>query len=220
VGGPRHGYIVGAGSQGSITAEVWRAQVPGVSLRFLDDAPALQGAVVGGIRVEAGVEALADLDAERDEAVLAIGNNPRRLALSERYAAVPWACVIHPSAVVMPSAVLGAGTTVLANAVVNTRAHVGRHVIINTGAIIEHDAVVEDGCSISPGVSMGGAVHLGRGVFLSAGVTLAPRVRIGAGSIIGAGAVVVEDIPAHVLAYGVPARVVRSLDDFDFRRLL
>lgn len=217
---PKDGYIVGAGSQGVITAEIWRAQFPSVRLSFLDDAAHLQDSLIGGIRVDGTTQTLRSLDAQEAEAVLAIGNNPIRLALAETFSTTPWACVIHPSAVVMPSAVLGAGTIVMAGAIVNTRAHVGKHVIINSGAIVEHDAIVEDGCSISPGVSMGGAVRIERGVFLSAGVVLAPRVCVGAGSIVGAGAVVVEDLPANVLAYGVPARVVRSLDEFDFRRLL
>ena len=38
------------------------------------------------------------------------------------------------------------------------------------------------------------------------------RVTIGAGTFIGAGAVVVADLPAGVVAYGVPARVVRPND--------
>jgi acetyltransferase-like isoleucine patch superfamily enzyme len=37
------------------------------------------------------------------------------------------------------------------------------------------------------------------------------RITIGSGSIVGAGAVVVHDLPAHVVAYGVPARVTRTL---------
>ncbi|MEN0072458.1 MAG: hypothetical protein AAGC63_15885 [Propionicimonas sp.] len=36
-------------------------------------------------------------------------------------------------------------------------------------------------------------------------------VTIGDGSVIGAGAVVTRDIPAHSLAAGVPAKVIRPL---------
>jgi acetyltransferase-like isoleucine patch superfamily enzyme len=36
-------------------------------------------------------------------------------------------------------------------------------------------------------------------------------VRIGDNSVVGAGSVVVADLPANVIAAGVPARVIRSL---------
>jgi acetyltransferase-like isoleucine patch superfamily enzyme len=36
-------------------------------------------------------------------------------------------------------------------------------------------------------------------------------VRVGRYSLIGAGAVVVRDIPDRVVAYGVPARVIRAI---------
>ncbi len=47
-------------------------------------------------------------------------------------------------------------------------------------------------------------------VWLGAGVCVLPGVRLGRGCIIGAGAVVTGDIPAHAIAVGVPARVVRQ----------
>jgi acetyltransferase-like isoleucine patch superfamily enzyme len=42
------------------------------------------------------------------------------------------------------------------------------------------------------------------------GSVLLPGVRVGAGSIVGAGAVVRKDLPADVVAVGVPAKIVRK----------
>ena len=45
-------------------------------------------------------------------------------------------------------------------------------------------------------------------VWLGAGVIVLSGVRVGSGAVVGAGAVVTSDIPANVIAVGVPARVV------------
>jgi acetyltransferase-like isoleucine patch superfamily enzyme len=37
------------------------------------------------------------------------------------------------------------------------------------------------------------------------------QIAIGAGSVIGAGSIVTRDIPAGVIAYGNPAKVVREV---------
>lgn len=48
-------------------------------------------------------------------------------------------------------------------------------------------------------------------VWLGGGVIVCPGVTIGSNTTIGAGSVVTKDVPAGVLAYGNPCRVVRSL---------
>jgi len=50
------------------------------------------------------------------------------------------------------------------------------------------------------------------GAWIAARVTVLPGVSIGPGSVVGAGAVVTRDIPANVLAAGVPAKVIRELE--------
>jgi sugar O-acyltransferase (sialic acid O-acetyltransferase NeuD family) len=212
-------YIVGAGAQGRVVLEVWRAAAPGLDIEMLDDNPALHGGEVLGARVAGPVSLLGE---GQPLAVVALGNNPLRLRVAALWEAhAEWARPVHPSAVVFPSVTIGPGSVVFAGSVLNSCARLGAHVVVNTGVVVEHDCVLEDGVSVSPGACMGGRVHVERGAFVSTGVTLAPRVRVGAGSVIGAGAVVVSDIPAGVLAYGVPARPVRSLGDgFDWRTLL
>jgi acetyltransferase-like isoleucine patch superfamily enzyme len=48
-------------------------------------------------------------------------------------------------------------------------------------------------------------------VWLGSGVVVLDGVRIGRGSIIAAGAVVNKDVPPHVVAGGVPARVIKTI---------
>jgi acetyltransferase-like isoleucine patch superfamily enzyme len=55
------------------------------------------------------------------------------------------------------------------------------------------------------------AVVVEENVFLGAGVRILKGVRIGRNSVVGAGSLVTADIPSDVIAAGVPARVLRSL---------
>lgn len=56
-----------------------------------------------------------------------------------------------------------------------------------------------------------GDIVLHDNVWLASGVTVLAGVTIGRNSIIGTGSVVTKDIPANVIAAGVPAKVVRQL---------
>ena len=52
-------------------------------------------------------------------------------------------------------------------------------------------------------------------VWLGSGVIVLPGVTIGKNSVIGAGSVVTKNIPANVVAFGTPCRVVREITDED-----
>jgi maltose O-acetyltransferase len=56
-------------------------------------------------------------------------------------------------------------------------------------------------------------IAIGDNAWLGGGVVVGPGVTIGSDTVVGAGAVVTSDLPPGVLAVGVPARVVRSLDE-------
>jgi maltose O-acetyltransferase len=52
-------------------------------------------------------------------------------------------------------------------------------------------------------------------VWLGGGVIVCPGVTIGQDTVVGAGAVVTKDLPAGVVAAGVPARIQREIGDAD-----
>jgi acetyltransferase-like isoleucine patch superfamily enzyme len=49
-------------------------------------------------------------------------------------------------------------------------------------------------------------------VWIGSGAVVCDGVRVGQGAVVAAGAVVTEDVPAHTVVAGVPARVVREID--------
>ncbi len=50
-------------------------------------------------------------------------------------------------------------------------------------------------------------------VWLGAGVIVLPEITIGEGAVIGAGSVVTKDVPAHCVAVGNPARVIKKVGE-------
>lgn len=62
-------------------------------------------------------------------------------------------------------------------------------------------------------LAQGSEIRIGNDVWLGANVTILPGVTIGDNVVVGAGAVVTKDIPPNSLALGVPARVVKELEN-------
>lgn len=58
-------------------------------------------------------------------------------------------------------------------------------------------------------------ITIGDDVWMGGGTIVVPGVRIGSDVVIGAGSVVVHDIPDHVVAFGNPCRVYRSITEAD-----
>lgn len=79
---------------------------------------------------------------------------------------------------------------------------IGQHCII---ADVEVPETVFDG-----GAGEARPVHIGAGAWLAGRVTVRPGVTIGAGTVVISGSIVESDIPAGVVAGGIPARVLRS----------
>ena len=82
----------------------------------------------------------------------------------------------------------------------------GAHVHVDRRCTIGHDVVIEDFARLNPGAVVSGGVRLGRVVTLGTGASTVQGIEIGAGTFVGAGAAVVGDLPAGVVAVGVPAR--------------
>lgn len=80
--------------------------------------------------------------------------------------------------------------------------------IYTSNHAIHHEERMAGGCYAKK-VTIGNRVWVGAGVHINQGVT------IGDHSIIGSGSVVTKDIPANVIAAGVPCRVIRTVTEAD-----
>jgi carbonic anhydrase/acetyltransferase-like protein (isoleucine patch superfamily) len=101
---------------------------------------------------------------------------------------------------------------------------IGQRVNVQDNSVIHCDAghpmTIEDDVSIGHGAIIHG-VHIGRGSLVGMHATILGRVRIGCECLIAAGAVVPPgmSIPDRHLAAGLPARIVRPLNDDDLAYL-
>lgn len=84
--------------------------------------------------------------------------------------------------------------------VINPNAQIGE------GTVIQHRVTIGeiDGCS----PIIGRNCYIGAGAIIIGGITIGDNVKI------GAGAVVVTDIPANTTAVGVPAKVIKKVENF------
>jgi len=146
--------------------------------------------------------------------IVAIGDNFQRQRVSERLAvmvpAIPFATLVHPSAVVGRDVALGPGTIMMARAVAGAGCRIGSGCVLNTSSTLDHEGVLGDWASLAPGVTAGGRVRVGTRSFVGLGANVVHDISIGADTVVGAGSLVLSDVSSSVVAYGSPCRVLRQ----------
>jgi carbonic anhydrase/acetyltransferase-like protein (isoleucine patch superfamily) len=93
---------------------------------------------------------------------------------------------------------------------------IGAYSNVQDGAVLHGDpglpTVLEDYVTIGHRAVVHSA-HIERGCLIGIGAIVLNGVRIGAGSTIGAGCVVTKDVAARSLMVGVPAKLLRTLEE-------
>ncbi len=210
--------IWGAGEHALVVAEIVHLRGEWELVGWLDDVnPERHGSMHAGLPILGGREQIERLrDQGIEHVALGMGRCEARLRLADlvRSAGYHLPALIHPRAIIGTGVPVGEGTVIKAGVVVDVGVTVGAAVML-APSFVGHGSVLEDGVLLSTGCNIAGRVRIGRGTVVGVGATVKDRIRIGRGCLIGAGAVVVRDIPDGVVAYGVPARAVRSVTAAD-----
>jgi sugar O-acyltransferase (sialic acid O-acetyltransferase NeuD family) len=211
--------IVGARADGhaKVVLEILRAAGDVEVVGFVDDDPGKAGLSINGVPVIGGMKNVPELMRKHGitGGIVAIGDNPRRRALSARLREEGLTLVnaIHPTAYVDALVSLGSGCYIGQGVILVTGTRVGDCVNIHTGATIDHDNVIEDGANLGPGVHTAGRVRIERDAFLGTGTLVIPDASVGEGAICGAGTVVIKRVEPFTKVVGNPARVIEVLNE-------
>lgn len=108
---------------------------------------------------------------------------------------------------------------------------VGKNVFFNSGCRVQDQGgiVIGDGVLLGHNVVLAtlnhhsdpkrrgdmipAPIHIGNNVWIGSNATILPGVTIGDGAIVGAGAVVTKDVPENTIVGGVPAKVIRRIEE-------
>lgn len=91
----------------------------------------------------------------------------------------------------------------------------GDHVSATATRFETHDGGVWVFRDRNPDLDIVKPIVVGDNVFIGYGSIILPGVTIGSNVVIGAGSVVSKDIPSDCVAVGVPARVIKSIHDYE-----
>jgi len=160
-----------------------------------------------------------DLNSIPEGAFFFCSNNPANKTFLFSFFARKWelkesafASIVHPSSVIASTVKHKQGLYVEPLSVISAYATVGFGVSINRHCSVGHHNVLHDYCSIYPGSHLAGDVKIGRAATIGPGTTVFSGVAIGENTIVGGGSVVTKDIPANILAFGNPCRVIKELE--------
>lgn len=92
---------------------------------------------------------------------------------------------------------------------------IGDHVLFGPKVGIYTSNHAADAWERQNGACYAKPVKIGNNVWIGAGVHITQGVTIGENTVIGAGSVITKDIPANVVAAGVPCKVIRPITEAD-----
>ena len=98
--------------------------------------------------------------------------------------------------------------------------YIGKNVFIAPNVVISCAGHSKDATQRAEGIMTSAPIRIGDDVWIGANATITAGITIENGSIIGAGSVVTKDIPANVIATGVPCKVLREVKESDRENII
>ena len=201
--------LIGAGDLGLQLAHQARVGGGHTVAGFFDDL-CKTGDMVGGARVLGRIDQIETMhhNGNFDCLLVAIGYKHldfRQSVFERFFGKIPFATLIHPSAIIDPTCTIEPGTVIYSGCILDMEVQIGCNVLLNTGCVIAHHSRIGAGCFLSPAVKLAGFVAVESQSTLGIGTVVIDNVTIASGVRTGAGAVVIDNLSTPGLYVGIPA---------------
>jgi sugar O-acyltransferase (sialic acid O-acetyltransferase NeuD family) len=211
-------FLFGAGLHGQTCIDAIEKQEKYEVVGIIDSKKEI-GSFVDGYEVIGRIDDLPNLMAKFNvnRGFISIGTNWIRMKVAneiyKKALDFEFVSVIHPSAIFGKNVVLGEGVFIGAQVFISSSCNIGDFCLIHQKSHLGLHNFMNNFSSISIGSITGGKVSIGECSAITVHATINDRLNIGRHSVIGSGSLVVNDIPDYVLAYGHPAKIIRSREE-------
>src|SRR3972149_3625560 len=150
-----------------------------------------------------------------------------KIEVDRRNSAIPLAdltkynCRIEPGAIIRDMVEIGGHCVIMMGAVLNIGAVIGERTMIDMNVVVGGRAIVGKNCHIGAGTVLAGVIEppsadpviIEDDVLIGANAVVLEGVKVGKGAVIAAGSVVVKDVEAYSVMAGVPAKMLKKVDE-------
>jgi 2,3,4,5-tetrahydropyridine-2,6-dicarboxylate N-acetyltransferase len=150
-----------------------------------------------------------------------------RVETDRRNSAIPLADLtkynarIEPGALIRDLVEIGDNCVIMMGAVLNIGAVIGARTMIDMNVVVGGRAVVGSDCHIGAGTVLAGVIEppnaepviIGDNVLIGANAVVLEGVKVGKGAVVAAGSIVVKDVDENTVVAGVPAKVIKMVDE-------
>ena len=150
-----------------------------------------------------------------------------KIEVDRRNSAIPMAdltkynCRIEPGALIRDMVEIGDHCVIMMGAVLNIGAVIGEKTMIDMNVVVGGRAIVGKNCHIGAGTVLAGVIEppsadpviIEDDVLLGANVVVLEGVKVGKGAVVAAGSIVVKNVEPYTVVAGVPAKLLKKVDD-------
>jgi 2,3,4,5-tetrahydropyridine-2,6-dicarboxylate N-acetyltransferase len=150
-----------------------------------------------------------------------------RIEIDRRNSAIPMAdltkynCRIEPGAIIRDMVEIGDHCVIMMGAVLNIGAEIGERTMIDMNVVVGGRAIVGKNCHIGAGTVLAGVIEppsadpviIEDDVVIGANVVILEGIKVGKGAVIAAGSVVIKDVEPYSVMVGIPAKLLKKVDD-------
>jgi tetrahydrodipicolinate N-acetyltransferase len=128
---------------------------------------------------------------------------------------------IEPGAIIRDHVTIGDNAVIMMGASINIGAVIGEGTMIDMNVVLGGRATVGKNCHIGAGSVLAGVIEppsaqpviVEDDVVIGANAVVLEGVKVGKGAVVAAGAIVIDDVPPYTVVAGVPARVIKEIDE-------